>query len=113
MLAKLLRAKSGKHRPTVATAVGNSTKLDISRYAWGAIQFSVDPGTVTVYGRTDEDDSWGIARTKNGVANITFTPGASQPYPLPDDIFYYNEIALVASNNISATSNHCRVSFKS
>lgn len=120
LIATLLRGSNkpggtqgGQTRPTVATAAANSSAIAIHRFAWGAIRFSVDPGTVTVYTRCDPEDDWTIARTKNGAGDITFSPGATQAYPLPDDMFYYNEVKLVASNDITGTAGACRMSLKS
>ena len=109
MLSLFVRGGTkGNNQPTVATAVASSSIIALRGYGWGAIRFNADPGTVTVYARCGDDDTWAIAKKsdKNGGADLTFTPGATQPMPLDDDIFYYNEIKLVATNVIVAANCH-------
>lgn len=113
MLSILVRGGTkGNNQPTVATAVGSSSIINLRGYGWGAVRFTADPGVVTVYGRCGDSDTWAIARktNNNGGVDITFSPGASKPIPLDDDIFYYNEIKLVAANSIAAGT--CFISLK-
>ena len=105
--------EAGQIRPTVAQAVANSGVIDISRWGWGGVKFTVNPGTVTVYARMDKDDDFAtIGDPEDGNNDVTFQPGVKS-YPLPDILFYFNEIKFISTNDITGTAGSCRCSFKS
>lgn len=82
---------------TIETTVGTSTTIDLQRFTGASLQLPSGSGTteITVYAQLGAN-AWGIAQSFAGV-DLVFAPAVLKPRPLPEEIWLYSQIRLVAS----------------